>query len=109
MRYHIHTIDHKLTSLLSPRPKCKKKKKIIEHLVFQFAKHIVRRNLLFLAIFIELVYFQFFKCLLIFSFNSFIGFYISIIFLVNLLIDKIIIVMYFITRNSAERLQAVYI
>ena len=82
---------------------------MIEHLIFQFAKQIVTRTLILLAIFIELVYFQFFKCLLIFSFNRFIGFYFSIIFLVILFIDKVTIVMYFITRNSAERLKAVYI
>ena len=75
--------------------------------MFQFAKQIVTRSFLLLAIFIELVYFQFFKCLLIFSFNSFIGFYISIIFLVILLI--VLLVMNFITRNSAERLQGVHI
>ena len=77
--------------------------------MFQFTKQIVTRSFLLLAIFIELVYFQFFKCLLIFSFNSFIAFYISIIFLVILFIDKVLLVMYFITRNSAEGLQGVYI
>ena len=77
--------------------------------MFQFTKQILSRSLFLLAIFIELVCFKFFKCLLIFSFNSFIGFYISIIFLVILFIDKVLLVMYFITRNSAERLQGVYI
>ena len=49
--------------------------------MFQFAKQIVTRSLLLLAIFIELVYFQFFKCFLIFSFkvhmtrNFFISFF----------------------------------
>ena len=42
------------------------------------------------------------------SFNSFIVF-ISAIYLIILLIDKFITVMYFIARNSVERLQGVYI
>ena len=41
--------------------------------------------------------------------NSFIGFYSGIIFLVILVIDKVIIVMYFIKRNSGGRMQALYI
>ena len=53
------------------------------------------------------MYFQFFKCRRIFSFNSFIVF-ISVINLIILLIDKFITVMYFSARNSVERLQGVY-
>ena len=71
-------------------------------------KQIVTRSLLLLVIFFELVYLQFFKCRRIFSFNSFIVF-ISGIYLIILLIDKFITVMYFIARNSVQRLQGVYI
>ena len=65
-----HTNDHKLASLLPPRAKCRK---LRNKGTFDIP------SLLLSAIFIELVYFQFFKCLLIFSINSFICFYISII------------------------------
>ena len=75
--------------------------------MFQFAKQFITRSLLLLVIFFELVYFQFFKCRRIFSFNSFIVF-ISVINLIILLIDKFITVMYFSARNSVERLQGVY-
>ena len=54
------------------------------------------------------MYFQFFKWRRIFSFSSFIVF-ISAIYFIILLIDKFITVMYFIARNSVERLQGVYI
>ena len=95
-----HTIDHKLASLLAPS----------SDIDIPICKGIVTRSVLLLAIFVDLVCFQFFKCLLIFSINSFIRFYISTTFLVIFLfIDKLSIVMYFITRNSAERLQAVHI
>ena len=53
------------------------------------------------------MYFQFFKCRRIFSFNSFIVF-ISVINLIILLIDQFITAMYFIARNSVERLQGAY-
>ena len=97
-----HTNDHKLASLLPPRSKCRK---LRNNRTFdipicktdRYKKSFIISHLYWISVFPI-----FFKCRLIFSFNSFFVF-ILVIYFIYLLIDNFITVMYFICTQFSQK------